>query len=306
LRNAATTAEYQQAVQDVAEVQNELAALRRKAATLRVKAGTSFQFSDVNRFEAGLSRSSDHAAALAKLAAPDSLIVRADNALKDWPKIVDAAYAVQTLAVRAVAAKSEWDCDLVAADRDKGRTVTATVAARKQPELARFAAEAPYTFKASVQPEWWIKPSVNLALLWAWDAQYPQYETKQIGESDDSSRILLSEEVQDARFTYGLTLSASFPSLNRLTGPITVWPMEGVVNPVSDNKALGVGSAVSWRIAKVGIGYLWTRHTVLAEGQSVEQIVTKLRPKEVYFDDGSWYGSFSLMGWPPFLSSKKE
>jgi hypothetical protein len=113
---------------------------------------------------------------------------------------------------------------------------------------------------------------------------------------------------QDSRFTYGLTLGLTlgltWRGLDwREKDGAAVWIPELTVNPSSEVRAVGAGAAFSWwKILKVGVGYLWTKHKVLdglSEGALLER-AEDLRVRDSY-QDGKWYISISLIGWPPFL-----
>jgi hypothetical protein len=82
---------------------------------------------------------------------------------------------------------------------------------------------------------------------------------------------------------------------------------ELTVNPTSDVRAIGLGGALSFGAAKLGIGALWTRHQSLEAGQTIG---TKLRDA-AFLRLGDTYGrprayfSFAITGWPLFSAASK-
>jgi hypothetical protein len=107
---------------------------------------------------------------------------------------------------------------------------------------------------------------------------------------------------QDSRFTWGLTLGVTWRPVDGRDGSGFAWWLpELTVNPSSDLKAVGVGTAVSYGILKLGAGALWTKHTSL-DGQSVDQLLpdaSNLRTQDGY-GPPRLYFCLSIFGWPPF------
>lgn len=216
--------------------------------------------------------------------------------------IVAAAYATDRLVRIVSGAQPSIDCEHVKVSGTAGRTMVITVAPRALPETQRIADRTPMEFKATALPRRRVTPVVSVALIAAPAARFTKFGT--VPAPGDSAEII-ETGTQDSRFTYGLTLGARLPRF----GPgddFAIYPVELTVNPTDDVKAIGFGTAASYKAVKLGVGMLWTRHSVL-DAQSVGDRLRHsafLRTEDRY--DSKPYLSFTVVGWPPFLSAEKK
>jgi hypothetical protein len=219
------------------------------------------------------------------------------KALTESDKVMSAAYAMERMTLLTVDAASVVLVDSVKITADTGRKLTLTLSPRKADMVARLVGDEE-SLTVTALPRWHVRPAVGLAFLVAPDARYSRFGTTEVG---DSVAIVASDE-QDSRFTWGLTLSATFPFLTR--GRMAFWP-EITINPSSDLKAFAVGGAFSYSSFKVGAGMLFTKHSDLV-GQELDQHLPSaddLRTRETY-GDPKLYLSVSVFSRPPFVQSK--
>lgn len=232
-----------------------------------------------------------------------AMVDSARKALGDSGKLIASARSVERFAARIVDAQPEWCSEKIGISAAKGRSIKVTITPRADPE--GLAPRPKVEFEAALHPDWLIRPAVGLGLMWAKDARYPQFATKEeIVEEKKKHRIIRSGE-QDATWDYGLTLGTTWRGLDwRDDWGGALWLPELTVNPSDNVRAMGVGVGFSLlKIVKLGAGVLWTRHTVL-DGRSVGDLLddpAELRVRNSY-GKGKLYFSFSLVGWPPFLN----
>jgi hypothetical protein len=216
----------------------------------------------------------------------------------DAEALVATAYRTEHL-VRLVAdAKPEISCGSVGVRRGSGRALSIAVASRGLAEMERVATLPPRRIKVEAQPRLRPRPAIGVALVYAPEARYDVPGTKsQVGGGTQ----ITSASTQDARFTYGVTLSLILTDrLGPVQLPFTLGP-EIVANPSSDTRAIGLGvGGTIFGGVKWGSGYLWTRHRVLRDGQEYGDVLPfadHLRTRETY-GNGRFYVSASLTGWP--------
>lgn len=275
------------------ESRSELAALKRE-----IDSQSPGQENDRSRRIAELVESAGRSDIDAPLPDPKGLSAAAKKALEESGGVLTLAYATQALALRAANATSDWACDAVGVDWDKGRTVTVNITPRTEPELARLAKNGPIAFKAEVQPRWFVSPSVGLALLYAPDAVFTTYGTNDV----TGGKQIVDTGTQDKRVNYGLTLSLAWPWIQDwLPSSVRVNLPDITINPSEDTRALGLGAGLTLGLFKVGSGLLWTKHSAL-DGQELGDVVSTLKSRDRY--GRSLYFSFSVVGWPPFLKSE--
>jgi hypothetical protein len=234
---------------------------------------------------------------------PDKeLLERVRKALDEQGAVMDAAYALEALVRQAVNASDQWCWDGPRIQASHGHRVTITLSLPDRLEAQRFAKLEPYDLELEVQPRWILRPALGLSLLYSKKSVFATYGAKEVA---GGTFVPAATGEQDARLSYGLTLGITWRSLERrLKGGWAVWLPELILNPSDDDRALGVGAAISWKALKLGLGAVWTRHTVL-DGQEMD--VTPL-PSEgdlktrSSYASPKWYVSISVIGWQPFVS----
>jgi len=231
------------------------------------------------------------------------LVDPVEKVLDDQEKLIAGAYAVEKLAHATVTAKPTIDCKTLHVSWDKGRAFTVDLKPRSDAMLARLATDDPLTFKGTLQPKWRIHPALGLALLYADKAHFPKYGTSKL--SGDSVKIV-SNGTDDSRVMYGLTLGLSYRLAESGTNPgISLVPLEFVLNPIGDTKAVGIGAGIAYRLLRLSTGYIFVKHTTL-DGQRLDQHLgsaDELRTTETYHG-GKMYFSLSIVGIPPFVREK--
>lgn len=224
----------------------------------------------------------------------DTLIVMAARAaLAGEDKVVTAAYGVEAIVRATLNASDTMVCDSVAFASDEGRDLTITVAPRPIPELARLADRRPYELKVTVLPKWGPRLAFSPALMYAFGATFPTYNTISV---DASHLQVIEAGTQDLRWNYGLTLALTW-DWRHAPCHVTLWPLEFSVLASTDNPGLGIGTALSMGVFKVSVGALWLKHDQL-DGISVGSILNDanlLRKKPVRAP--RIYLSASLAGW---------
>jgi hypothetical protein len=227
------------------------------------------------------------------------LVKQARIAVDDTQKTLAGARSLEALTHRVVHAKPEIDCQKTEVRWDTGRSLTIKVTPRQETELAGLAKEAERKYEVQVLPDWAFRPSVGLSLVSVPKARFQKYEA--VKEGEGQFRIN-PEGRTDDRFNLALTLSLTPRWLDgRRTNDVAFWLPEFSIDPTNDVKLLALGGGLSWRMAKLGLGVAWRRHSVLA-GNSANDIITsdKIPTRDTY-GRGRFYLSISLMGLPPFL-----
>lgn len=243
-----------------------------------------------------------------RMALREDVIAIGEAALADAPKHLEAAYALEGFSRIVLGAKDTFACETVSVVHDTGSAVTLKITPRGRSEIARLTTVGKeVSVEFSLMPDWKIRPGVGLALLVAPKAVYPTFTTIKNGEGDDQSVKVTAKGEQDRRFDYGLTLGLTYRRWDhRDTGGPTIWLPELTINPADDIRSVGVGAGISWSVVKLGVGLLWAKHdepdastpegAVLPNAEAFKT-VSRLGPPHLYV-------SFSLIGLPPFLTSK--
>lgn len=223
----------------------------------------------------------------------DTLVVMAARAaLAGEDKVVANAYGVEAIVRATLKASDTVVCDSVAFASDEGRDLTITVAPRPIPELARLADRRPYELKVTVLPKWGPRLAFSAALMYAFGATFPTYNT-----TTTPPVQVIESGTQDLRWNYGLTLGLTW-DWRHAPCHITWWPLELTVSPSTDNPGLGIGTAFSVGVFKAGVGALWLKHDQL-DGMSVGQTLSdpNLLRKRSVLGSPRLYVSASLIGW---------
>jgi hypothetical protein len=224
-------------------------------------------------------------------------------ALGDEDRILESAYAAEKLTHATANAKPFIDCKVLHVSWDKGRSFTLTVKPNPDPVLLRLATDESYTYKATLLPDWFVHPVLGLSLVYVRGAQFPKFGTMKL--TGDSVRIV-STGSTDSRVTYGLSLGLSLRPLESgaFTG-LALVPIELVVNPTNDVKAIGIGAGLGYRLLRLSGGVVFVKHTVL-DGQTLDQRLGSadaLKLRDTY-GRRKPYLSFSIVGIPPFVREK--
>jgi hypothetical protein len=231
----------------------------------------------------------------------EELLLEARKAMGDAESLRSAALRIESLAQRTLEARSVWCSEEYPVSASKGVTLTILVSGAKEADLAPLADRPDFQLQVSLVPDWLARPALGLAFLYSPDSTFPKFGTSKDGEKFK----IVRPDAQDSRFTYGLTLGLTWRGLDwRQKYGAALWIPELTVNPSSDVRAVGVGVAFSWwKILKVGVGWLWTKHKVLDGLAETDRLdaAEDLRLRDSY-PDGRWYLSISLIGWPPFVS----
>jgi hypothetical protein len=228
-----------------------------------------------------------------------SLIERGQKALEQSDTILQAARDIETLIGRVANAKSTYTSKDYDVHWDKAHKVNIKIAPAPIASLTKSATFESLQPKVTVAPDWLIRPGVGLTFLTSDESEFPTYGTKK----DPAGVKIFENGTQNGRFTWGLTLGATFRGLDwRDTSGFAIWPLEFTINPSSDLKSMALGAGISYKVFKFSAGYLWTKHTVL-DGQIVGDVLadpSDLKTRTTYEDSKLYFG-VSIFGWPPFV-----
>jgi hypothetical protein len=230
------------------------------------------------------------------------LIEGARKALDEQGEVMDNAGALEALVRQAVNASDQWCWQGPKIQSSHGHKVTIKLSLPARLEAQHLAQQDPYDIALEVQPSWVLRPAIGLSLLYSKKSDFPTFGARELA---DGTFVPAATGHQDARLSYGLTLGLTWRSLERrLKGGWAVWIPELILSPSDDSRALGVGGAISWKILKLGVGGVWTKHTVL-DGQvaDVTSLASEgeLKTRSSYASP-HWYVSISVIGWQPFVS----
>jgi hypothetical protein len=230
------------------------------------------------------------------------VVASSRQALADGGSLVDAALAVEKLAKRVLGATSVWCSDPIEISLLVGKEIHIKVTPRTDPELAH---RPPLAFHVTLLPEWFVHLALGLTFLDSPHSRFSVYAAKNPGAGFE---VAQSDE-QDSRFTFGLTLAATWPFFDRRderNKRWAIWIPEITVNPSDNVRAFALGAGFSWKILKVGGGILWTRHKVLVGQSPGQSLPTEdaLRVRDAYGKPHKWYVGISLIGWPPFVPTQ--
>ncbi len=211
-----------------------------------------------------------------------------EKTLAEGPNLLAFARRTEELGKAILDTDSQWESEPMKLKWDQGKKVTLTIARRDLPELTAVPSDLkPREAQVAAMPDWLARPGVGLALLHSPDSTFPKYTVTGAG----ADATVTESGTQDSRLTYGLTLGLTWRGGDwRSRSGWAVWMPEISINPSSDVKAVGLGVAVSWRVIKIGVGTLWTKHQRL-DGTKVVDTYHGNKP----------YVSISIIGWQPFV-----
>lgn len=216
--------------------------------------------------------------------------------------VVALGYDTDAVLLATANATPDTPCGTTGVTLWEGKTVTASVAPRGSPLLARHAS-AKYERSLAVLPDWIIRPALGVSLYHTPTGEFPKYGAT---TAPNSMKRIFVAGSQDARLLYGITLGFTYRYMDgrERKYPVALWLPEVFVNPLEQNRALGVGAGVSLSVFKLGVGYGWIKHQQL-DGQRLDDLLTDanlLMTRDVYGKPLRYY-SLSVTGWPPFLKT---
>jgi len=212
--------------------------------------------------------------------------------------ILASAYAVERLAIAAANAKGTWSSKKAGKDIDvtasEGRKIKITVAAKDVAELKRLADREPLEVDVKLNPDWPVQVSVGATLLMSQQSRFDRFASQ---ARPDSTFQVVKSGSQDSRYTYGVSLGFTLRCLNWRESGWALWPLVITVNPSDDIKAIGLGSAVSWRPLRLHAGWLFTKHAELdgskpGDVQATGNVVTR----DTY-GDGKFFVGLGVSLW---------
>jgi len=237
----------------------------------------------------------------------DSLVLlrkRAQTAASDYDQLIGAAYRVERLASAAANACSAWTGDGGIVKESSGRSITIKVEPRSDAEIARVADRAAVSVSAKLLPTPRLTTALGLGFLAAPDARFPTFGTRTPAAGGGTE--IFESGAKDVRFSWGVTLGLTWLGLDqRARSGVAVWLPELIVSPPSDSRAFGLGTALSWKSAKLGAGALWVRHPELVDQSVGDKIPNKdfLATHDTY-SHPKLYFSLSIFDVPPFVPGK--
>jgi hypothetical protein len=178
--------------------------------------------------------------------------------LRTYPEVMAAAQAVQREARLVARAVSVVRWGPVAPEWGKGLAISAAVSPRQEPALAALATLEPRTATVKYELEDVVTFAPGVALLAVPGGRYPSYTS--------SGGLVAQAGRTDQRLTWAFSLGLTYPALDaRARGGPALWLPQLLVAPAADQgPAFGVGTAISWRVARLGLGAAWLRREKLA------------------------------------------
>ena len=231
----------------------------------------------------------------------------ARKALDEAGEVLQQVRTLERLVLAGLAAKSFWRSPPFPVTLEKGRKVTLKIVPKPIAALAARGDLPAVDTAFTLQPDWAIRPALGLSLLYAEDAVFPELGTaKRTTTGDDGEEVeafeIVEGDLEDDRFTYGLTLGLTHRALCRADGRRCPW-LDLTLNPSDDVRALGAGLSWNWGRLKLGAGALWTKHEVLRDGLRVGDLLAAEGDLETRDSYGKpeLYVLFSVIGWQPFV-----
>lgn len=215
-------------------------------------------------------------------AAATESMAQARELIASTRSLLDQVYAVEALVLAVRDARDTWSQHLGKVSASHERSLTLAVRRRSEPIASGFAHWPEREVRVRVEPRWPVRPAVGVALVLSPASEYATY----VVDRSASPPVVLRTGSTDARVTYGLSLALTLARFYDEDRGISFWPLDVTLNPADNVRAFGIGSALSWNIVKLSMGFLWTKHE---EVQDQGVIETYGHP-ELYFGLG-------LAGW---------
>lgn len=234
----------------------------------------------------------------------NSLRAKADTALRQADDNVSRAYRVQRLASLVANGCTVYTVKSVNVV-DSARSITVKIAPRQDPELLRVAEGGSATTITVLPPRSVMRSYLGLALIVAPHASYPKYASR--AQKSGGLQELYVSDTRDGRYGYGVTLGTSWRVLDfpDARWAPAVWIPEVTIGDASDSKEFGIGAGVSAHDVKLGVGWLWYRHPVLADTLTPKSLILNsgyLVMRDAY-GSGTWYMSLSVFNLALFAPS---
>ena len=200
---------------------------------------------------------------------------RADSALAHAQSTIADAYRVQELTSVVLHACSHWESRPIKVSTASGRVINVHILPRAEAELARVAERRNDNQTITILPPLSrLGATFGLSALYAAAARFHTYGVRATGGPGSVNEVYEATSV-DNRFLYGLSLGLSYnlrPDWRDRARPV-LWLPVVTVAEAGNQRAIGLGAAVSlWRF-KLGAGALAVRHQEL-DNLSVHQQVT--------------------------------
>jgi hypothetical protein len=222
---------------------------------------------------------------------------RIESAMSDVDELFSSVYYMDRI-IRIVAAGcSRWSAGTAAGTATTGKTVTVSIEARSEPEIARVADPDVRTFTVTVEPRSLLHPGLGLNVIGIPRGRFPTYAAR---PATGGVEIYQSGE-RDRRYAYGASLGFTWGALDRSeTSGRAVWLPELVVS-LGAVRGFGVGAGVSWSFLKLSGGAMWVQHDELAGARAGDILPdeTYLRTRET-FGPPKLYLSISILDTAPF------
>jgi hypothetical protein len=223
---------------------------------------------------------------------------RADSALAHAQSTIADAYRVRELANVVLHACSHWESRPIKVSSAGGRVINLHITPRPDAELARVAERRSDSQTITILPPLSrLGATFGLSALYAAAARFHTYGVRATGGPGSANEVYEATSVDD-RFLYGLSLGLSYnlrPDWRDRVGPV-LWLPVVTVAEAGNQRAIGLGAAVSlWRF-KLGAGALAVRHQEL-DGLTVHQPVTNasyLTTRDTY-GHPIFYVAFSII-----------
>lgn len=234
----------------------------------------------------------------------DKVLAEGEKAIADNKKVLEDAYKVESVVISLMTAESTKVTPIEKTSLEKGKTITLKITPSKALTFSSIEKDE-LEFKISVSPDWKIRPSAGLSLIYWTGDRFNKYLTV---KENNKEKIVESSDQEPGLF-YGLSLGLTYPGLDwrDFDGHgLTVWFPEIVLNPSTTDfklKAAGLGIAVSYSSFKVSAGCVWIKGTVL-DGQHADQVLENnevLKTKDSF--SPRWYLSVSYSIWLPFAEN---
>jgi hypothetical protein len=194
-----------------------------------------------------------------------ALHAKADTVLNNYDTTVQSAYRVETMAAAVASGCSRWTATQpLRVAPGANQVVTVRVQPRSEPEVQRVATDVPGPISVTlIPPPNHLSLKLGATALYAPHAQFPTYGVRSAGGTG-AQALIYQDKPLDDRFSYGLTLGATYsPWLEH--GDFSLWlPEITIADPGgSSGKAAAIGSAISFKSVKLGVGAFWAKHSVL-------------------------------------------
>ncbi|MFN2571159.1 MAG: hypothetical protein ABR537_06030 [Gemmatimonadales bacterium] len=222
---------------------------------------------------------------------------RVQTAMSDVDDLFSSVYYMDRL-IRIVAAGcSHWSAGTAAGTMTTGQTVTLSMEARSEPEIARVADPDVRTFTVSVAPRGLLHPGLGFNVIGIPRGRFSSYSTRPV---TGGVEVYQSGE-RDARYGYGASLGFTWGALDRSeTSGRAVWLPE-ILLSFGAVRGFGVGAGFSWSFLKLSGGAMWVQHNALVGARAGDILPddTYLRSRES-FGPPRLYISLCILDTAPF------